>query len=90
MTMSEQAATVLSIEESRFDPRAVTIAVSELVDTDLVYDAMGILHELDSVSPVPDGSTWLCRKDLPFAEHLTGRITVCRTHKRRRPVTARN
>lgn len=64
------------------------VAAWQLVDTDLVYDATGILHELDSVSPAPDGSTWLCRKDFAYAEHPTGQITVCGTHKRPGPVTA--
>lgn len=76
--------TVAACESARFDQDAVTVPVTDLRVTDLVWDRTGRLHRLDAVEPGLDGTVWLRRHDLPAAEHLSGRITVHRSPDVRR------
>lgn len=57
---------------------AERVPVSQLRPGDLVFDTQGDLHPLILADRGSGGSIWIQRRDLDYAEHLQGEITVVR------------
>lgn len=62
---------------------AEMVPVSQLRPGDLVFDTQGDPHPLILADRGSAGSMWIQRRDLDYAEHLQGEITIVRCGSRR-------